>query len=318
VTRGRSLRGVRAILVLSLLLLTGCGLPKNAIMSVKDELITADRFSEELQIFRLVEEKTETAGSGEQALMTGEKLEEARLERESDRRERLVDQLALELLIRHDPLFDPTAVQRQADALYADAVKRFGGEKSLTNQLDAYQVSGERFRASLYNQAMTTWHAEQFALTHPISASDRENYYNRHRKEAVLLNFTEIVVPTRTEAKALVKQIAEQPEEIGNLAEKYNNDPFDHTSVTNHERVGLGDDALISDELLDMALSDADYFFADGRYHVIYITHRHDRFEELTAHIDRLLMNRRYKDYLDQLAMDQGLQIDRGHIPSQP
>lgn len=306
-----------ALLLLNLALLSGCGLSSNVVMSVRDELITVDRFAEELQIFRLVEEKAHADLTGDdQGRMTKEKLEAAMREREADRRDRLVDQLALELLVKHDPKLNKTEVQKQADALYAEAVKRFGGEASLDNQLNAYQVSRDRFKASLYNQAMTKWHFEQFALIHPVSGADREAYYRKHRDEAVLLNFTEIVIPTKTEAKELVKLITEQPEEIGNLAEKYNNDPFDHTMVTNHERVGLGDDALISRDILKMSLSEVDYFYKDGRYHVVYITHRNDHFEDLAEHIDKQLMAQRYKAYIDKLAMDEGLQIEKNNISS--
>ncbi|MDY6085177.1 MAG: hypothetical protein SPI19_00295 [Peptoniphilaceae bacterium] len=281
------------------LLLGGCRAPGGIIATVDGEtVLTGDRLRQEAA---LVDKVLPIDATDQDAVR--------------ERYVALARQLTYEALIARDRKL---SVDATAEAVAAnDAVQaRFGDAAGLQVQLDAFGVSAGELSGTLSEAAKASAHVKAFLAASPTTTDDIDRYIAKHPKEAALVSYTEITVPTRKEANEVKAALEADATAAVKGAEKYNRDLFEATTLGAYRDIAYDDARVPDEDLFAMAVGETEIFYQSDprRYRVVHLDGKKDSRPDVEEHVRAVLDRERYLAYVNQLAKDHQLRFFEDEI----
>lgn len=202
--------------------------------------------------------------------------------------------------------------------LREEAEAKLGGPEGVQSQLENAKIPKELWEEALTRQARAQVHRENFERQHPVDEESLKKYARLKGKEAYLLTFIDVTVPTRFIAVDLEESLAADEINVEDLDNRFNHDLFERTSFQMVRDVGKGDSAVFDSGLYAQEPGTVVRYYYDDLYHVVKMLERKTDFSEIRGHVEQLYMDDSYLRYVNQLARDQGLKIYPEQIPGMP
>lgn len=221
----------------------------------------------------------------------------------------VLDQLVYEEMIRQDPNLQITDLETRTQTLWEASIDHFGGEEGLLAQLNTYGITEQTYYQSLENQTLVEGHQEAFRAANPISNEKLEKYYDSHEDTRALVSYVEIGVPTSGVAEEIAKELASEESNFSLYEEEYNNDAYENTYVKKYENMGIMDDDLLNEELLLLEVGEVEVYYQEDLYHVVAVQEKTDDFLTLQDHLEDLVFQEEYGEYIQSLSRDLDVQI---------
>ena len=227
-------------------------------------------------------------------------------------------QMMTDALIAKDEALVTNSDKLFADA-WSEAVQRFGGEKGLLAQLQNYHISKEYFSDSLRSVARQKAHRTAFYTAHPVTEDAVKAYFEKHKKESALLTYSQVTVPTRSEAKEIVQKLKNSPKEIAEYESVVNNDLFEQTTFHRYTDIGYDDPDVVDTDIFTQPLGSVAFYYDASReiYAVVYLEGRKDAYKDVKKAVQNKVQEQQYLEYLNALAKKYDLRFDVNSVPQQ-
>lgn len=285
-----TLKARTILLLLAILLLSGCGGPRDAVAKVGKTPIQVQEFEEADQIARTVL-PGETYSDPED----GQKASRAR-------QKKVLQMLVWEAMIREDASNKGMDVEKPYQDLWNKTLDEFGDLKSLEVQLKSLGISEVSFKNSLRRQAMVETHRKKIAEALAPSKEDLEKFYQKNQEKCALTSYIQVSLPTRAEAQDLAKSWKKDPSSIPDSEAKYNGDLFENTRYDQFSSVGLNDPRLADPEIFKQEKESVNWYYSNDLYYVIYVNDRRTAFSEVEPQVRTLYEEDAYLKYMKNLA----------------
>lgn len=282
------------------LLLTACGSSISGVARVGDTVITTQTYTQQLAFFDSVERIKNPPAEGDPL---------------PDLTDVTMDTLVYEALVSEEMAGRQSEIDTAYQKRRQEIIDQLGGMEAYTAQLKGYQLTEEAFESSLRRQVTTDLHYEQFVAAHQPSTEELQAYADKRGDQVKLVDFTEVVVPTQTESDSLQKSFTAEVPAFETLTSKYNFDNFDTTWASHFEAVGLGDEAMFREDILNQEVGTTRVYRHDSLYYVVTVTKKYDDMAQIGDHVKSLYLKDKYLDHINELARDKHVRVFEENIP---
>lgn len=263
-----------------LFLSTGCTKEAGILAVVSGERITAEDLEQEKAFYQAI---------------YGEMLP-------SDRE--LLDALVYEKMVELDPLTKEGDVTAEQEKLRKQISENLGGETFLSDQLDGFRLTKAQFDQSVSIQAKTMAHQNAFRKLNPFTEEDLRAFFRKEKEKAYLVSFYDILLPTKTGVEEMAEDLSKNPEKLMEAVDQVESDDFSYTTATFVEKADYSITEIYPEELFTMAYPDALTFYADGKYHMVFLKEREESFDALKDVLGERYFEQTYGAYLKEKAKD--------------
>lgn len=289
--------------------LAGCGAPKDVVATLGDQKITVAELEKEDRMIN--------------ALLTTQPTEEEKEQSQdaATRKKRVLDLMVYDLLIRGDTKYGPTGTP-DISKIREDMIKRLGSERALQTQINGYGLTEDEFRGILERREAARIHRENFDKANIPSSDELRAYFEKNKNRLIQVDYDDVIVPSKSEATSVREALLKDERALDEYRKKFNNDLVSDTEVIQVKNETVEDSVLPKEAILSQRTSDVAIYYDSwskysGCYHVVRITRREDRFEELRDSTLAKYLQDRYTAYIEELSRDRGLKLYLSHIPEE-
>ena len=302
--KSRILLAIVAVVSIGLLV-NGCGKedPEGVVASVNEEDISEERFNEEFKVQSNLIEAQMGEGTLEKEVAEGITLK-------NQLKEEVLNSLVLEEIISQDAKSSGIEVsEEEVEESIEDMKESMGGEEEYQKFLENQGMDEGYIEQYTRKNILLPKHRANFTEELDLKDDEIEEFFEENKEELIVLDARQIVVETEEEAREILDRLSEG-EDFSEIAKEASIDENSAALGGAIEPFQRGQDEEFDEVVFSLEEGElsSPIEMEDG-YYIVELLDRRDTLEDLKSDIVRLMQEKEYIEYVQELQEDSDIEI---------